>query len=60
MNLNIRHSGRETLEAAGRRIEADKFEVRGDQERELWFDTAGSWVQLRFLKDGEAVTFMPK
>jgi len=60
LRLTIRPAGKETLEAGGCRIEAEKFEVRGDQERELWFDAEDNWVQLRFLKDGKAVTFTLK
>ena len=49
--------GRETIQAGGRAIETVKHQITGDQERELWFDEDGNWIQLRFYKDGDAITF---
>ncbi len=49
--------GAETIEVGGSAIETSNYKVTGDLVRELWFDVNGNWVQLRFLRDGERLTF---
>ena len=31
---------------AGREVEAQKYRMSGDLERELWYDDAGNWLQI--------------
>ena len=57
LDVTITEAGRETIQAAEQAVETTKYLVTGDQERELWFDDADNWVQMRFIKDGSAVTF---
>lgn len=57
LNVSITEAGRETIQVAGRDLAATKYLITGDQERELWFDDADNWVQMRFIKDGSAITF---
>ena len=57
LKVSVAPAGAETIEVAGRAVETTKYKVTGDIERELWFDTAGNWIRLRFLNDGETLTF---
>ncbi|MBE9557152.1 MAG: hypothetical protein IMF08_09875 [Proteobacteria bacterium] len=57
LNATVALDGAEIIEVAGRAIETSKYKVTGDLERELWFDANGNWIQLRFPKDGETLTF---
>ena len=57
LNVTVAPAGAETIEVAGKAVETSKYAVTGDIERELWFDADGNWIQLRFPKDGETLTF---
>ena len=57
LNVNIANLGEETIQAGGEEIEATKYQVTGDAEREVWFDSEDNWVRLRFIRDGSAITF---
>ena len=57
LNVTVAPAGAETIEVAGKAVETSKYQVTGDIERELWFDAVGNWIQLRFPKDGETLTF---
>lgn len=57
LNVNIANVGEEIIEAGGEKIEATKYHVTGDAEREVWFDGEDNWVRLRFMRDGSAITF---
>jgi Family of unknown function (DUF6134) len=49
-------AGRETVTVAGRKVEAQKYRITGDLERELWYDDAGNWLQSRLEHDGAQIT----
>ena len=49
-------AGRETVTIAGRKVEAQKYRITGDLERELWYDDAGNWLQSRLEHDGAQIT----
>ena len=49
-------AGRETITVAGREVEAQKYRITGDLERELWYDEAGNWLQSRLEHDGAKIT----
>jgi hypothetical protein len=55
--VSVAPAGGEVVEVAGKPVQTSKYLVSGDLERELWFDAAGNWIQLRFPKDGETLTF---
>jgi len=57
LNVAVAADGAETIEVAGKAVTTSKYRVSGDIERELWYDAAGNWIQLRFPKDGETLTF---
>jgi hypothetical protein len=41
---------------AGRKVEAKKYRMSGDLERELWYDAAGNWLRSRLEHDGARIT----
>jgi hypothetical protein len=57
LNVSVAPAGNEAIDVAGKPVQTSKYEVTGDLERELWFDADGNWIQLRFPKDGETLTF---
>lgn len=54
--VQVEDAGWETLKIGNRPIEAQKFVVRGDLERELFYDADGTWLQWRLERDGKIVT----
>ena len=57
LNVSVAAAGNEAIEVGGRAVQTSKYQVTGDIERELWYDANGNWIQLRFPKDGETLTF---
>lgn len=57
LRVSVAPAGEETIEIDGKPVEAAKYRVTGDLERELWYDASGNWIQLRFPRDGETLTF---
>lgn len=49
-------AGSETLTIGGRPIEARKYVISGDLERELLYDADGNWLQWRLDRDGKTIT----
>jgi Domain of unknown function (DUF6134) len=54
--VQVTPSGTETITAAGREVATRKYLVTGDLERELWYDSAGNWLQSRLEHDGAKIT----
>jgi hypothetical protein len=54
--VEVTSAGAETITVAGRLVEAQKYRVTGDLERELWYDVAGNWLQSRLEHDGAKIT----
>jgi hypothetical protein len=54
--VQVMPAGTETITVAGRSIEAQKYRVTGDLERELWYDDAGNWLQSRLEHKGDEIT----
>ena len=54
--VEVEPAGWETLKIAGQKRDARKYIVRGDLERELFYDADGVWLQWRLERDGKTVT----
>jgi Family of unknown function (DUF6134) len=54
--VDVTPAGTETITVAARKIEAQKYRITGDLERELWYDDAGNWLQSRLEHDGAKIT----
>jgi len=54
IDVEMRSMGRETIEAGGTRIEANRFLMDSDIDVDLWYDDEGRWVKLAFeVRDQE-------
>lgn len=56
LRVAVSKVGLETLELSKGQIKATKYQVTGDQERELWFDQERNLVKIKLFSDGKAVT----
>jgi hypothetical protein len=54
--VNVETAGEETVRIGGKSINARKYVVRGDLERELLYGPDGTWLQWRLKRDGKAIT----
>ena len=54
--VEITPTGREFITVAGREVEAQKYRITGDLQRELWYDDAGNWLKSRLEHDGAKIT----
>ena len=53
----VEASGTETIESAGRMVDAQRFEVRGDLDVDLWYHD-DRWVKLAFdVSDGSRIDY---
>lgn len=57
LEVSVTEMGEETIEARGQQVRARKFVISGDLERELWYGPDGTWLRMRFDKDGAEITF---
>jgi hypothetical protein len=54
--VQVTSAGADTITVAGQVVEAQKYRITGDLERELWYDAAGNWLQSRLEHDGAKIT----
>ena len=57
--VNVRAADNEVVEVAGTPVEARKYLITGDMQRELWYTDDGRCVKMRFKKRGGDITFTP-
>jgi hypothetical protein len=50
--------GEELIVAGGREVEADRFVVSGDIERDLWYAKDGRWLQWQLERAGGTITLI--
>lgn len=48
LDVETTSKGFETVEVKGVPVQAEKFEMRGDLNLDLWYDDGGRWVKLAF------------
>ncbi len=50
--------GEEPIPVAGRTIPATRWRIEGDLELDIWYDAAGAWSRLRFVRsDGSVILY---
>lgn len=54
--VQVEDAGVEPIAVGGREVEAHKYVVSGDLERELWYGPDGAWLQSRLDYRGDAIT----
>jgi hypothetical protein len=50
--------GREKLSLDGQVLDVDHYRMVGDEERDLWFDSAGQVVKVEFKRRGSEITYV--
>lgn len=58
LDVEVRRKGRETIEAGGRTIEANRYLLASDIDVDLWYDDAGRWVKLAFEARGQQIEYV--
>lgn len=54
--VQVKEAGWETLAIGDDTVDARKYIVSGDLERELYYGADGTWLQWRLVRDGKTVT----
>ena len=58
LEITVADEGIETIEAWDREVEARRYALTGDMEKELWYDAAGIWVHMRQMaRDGSIIEY---
>jgi hypothetical protein len=57
MRVRVTHMGRETIEVAGQRIQAERIRVQGTLTADLWYDARGRWVGCELTARGQRVEY---
>lgn len=58
LDVETRSVGFETIEVRGRTVRAEKFEMRGDLDIDLWYDESDRWVKLAFRYRGSTFDYV--
>ena len=54
-HVQVEPAGKETLTIGGRKVEANKYQMKGDLERVLWYGENGAWLQSQLEYGGSKV-----
>lgn len=57
MPVQVTHLGRETIDAGGNRVTAQRVRVQGTLTVDLWYDDAGRWIGCAFTAEGQRFTY---
>lgn len=57
-DVKVIPKGRETIEAAGQTIEANRYLLDSDLDVDLWYDDQGRWVKLAFEARGQQIEYV--
>jgi Family of unknown function (DUF6134) len=58
LKASFEYAGREKLALAGQVIDVEHYRMVGDEERDLWFDTAGHIAKVEFRRYGSDLTYI--
>ncbi|MBY9067406.1 DUF6134 family protein [Hyphomonas sp. WL0036] len=58
LDVSVTKLGRETIEAAGQSIEAERYRVVSDLTADIWYDKRGRWVKLAFEARGQQIEYV--
>lgn len=57
-NVAVTPKGRETIEAGGQTIEANRYFLQSNLNVDLWYDDEGRWVKLAFEARGQQIEYV--
>jgi len=58
LKVSFQLIGPEKLALHGRLLDVDHYRMVGDEERDLWFDSAGQVVKVEFQRHGADITYL--
>jgi len=58
LDIAVEALGVETIEAAGRMVEATRYRMTSDLTVDLWYDSSGRWVKCQFEARGQTVEYV--
>ncbi len=58
LKVSFQLIGREQLGLHGQMLDVDHYRMSGDEERDLWFDSAGQIVKVEFQRHGADITYV--
>jgi hypothetical protein len=58
MRISFEYLGKEVLKVDGQRLPVDHYRMVGDEERELWFDSAGHVAKVEFERQGSEIEYL--
>ncbi|MFN7179606.1 DUF6134 family protein [Hyphomonas sp.] len=58
LDVRVDRIGRETIEAGGKTIEANRYRLDSALDVDLWYDDDGRWVKLAFEARGQKIEYV--
>jgi Family of unknown function (DUF6134) len=58
LQVSFEFAGREKIAIAGTKLDVDHYRMVGDEERELWYDTAGHIAKVRLRRLGSDIEYL--
>ena len=58
IEVSVQPLGRETIEAGGRSVAANKYLMDSDIDVTIWYDDAGRWLKLAFEARGQSIEYV--
>ncbi len=58
MDVNVSKDGADVVQANGRSVEATKYVIGGDLNKQIWYDRAGTWVKSIFNVRGQTIEYV--
>jgi Family of unknown function (DUF6134) len=58
LEASFQFVGREKIVVAGKELEVDHYRMEGDEERDLWYDTAGHIAKVELRRLGSEIAYV--
>ena len=58
LDISVEFLGRETIEAQGQMVQADRYRLTSELTVDLWYDEDGRWVKCAFEARGQSVEYV--
>ena len=57
IEVEVKPAGRERIDVGGRPVDAQRYEISGDLQASLWYDSADTWAKLAFMARGSGIDY---
>ena len=58
LQVSFEFAGREKIAIAGKKLDVEHYRMVGDEERELWYDTAGHIAKVELRRHGSEIAYV--